>query len=111
VYNAFPKKARLIKNLEFKGVYDQGRILTDKFFTFHISPNGKLFPRLGIVVSKKKIPLAVQRNRIKRQVREAFRLKKSELPDCDIMIVVKSSAGATRNDELRRCLDSIFLSF
>ncbi|MBS0352134.1 MAG: ribonuclease P protein component [Proteobacteria bacterium] len=109
--NSLPKKFRLIKNLEIKGVYQQGCVSRDNFFTCHYSPNDKFFSRLGVLVSKKKIPLAVQRNRIKRQVKEAFRLKRTELPQYDIVIVAKSSAGSTGNSELRHCLDNLFTKF
>jgi ribonuclease P protein component len=48
-------------------------------------------PRLGIVVGKKNLPSAVDRNALKRIVREAFRERRSVLPPCDIMIRLRQS--------------------
>ncbi len=52
--------------------------------------------RLGLVVTKKGNPLAVRRNRIKRQVREAFRLQRTQLPPVDIVIQVFSAIEDSR---------------
>jgi len=43
-------------------------------------------PRLGLVIAKRFLPLAVQRNRVKRLVREGFRCSRSELPAIDIIV-------------------------
>jgi ribonuclease P protein component len=51
------------------------RALTDKWLAIHVVPNEVGFDRLGIVISKRNVPKAVGRNRIKRQIREIFRLK------------------------------------
>lgn len=47
--------------------------------------------RLGIVVGKKNLPAAVDRNALKRILREAFRERRAELPSCDIMIRLRQS--------------------
>jgi len=49
-------------------------------------------PRLGIIVAKKHVKLAVQRNRIKRLLRESFRCKRHSLPKIDMVILAKKSA-------------------
>jgi ribonuclease P protein component len=48
-------------------------------------------PRLGIVVGKKHLPKAVDRNTLKRIVREAFRERRDDLPSWDIMIRLRRS--------------------
>ena len=45
--------------------------------------------RLGVVVAKRNVKLAVARNRLKRTVRESFRLQQSCLTGLDIVVVVK----------------------
>ncbi len=67
------------------------------------------FPRLGIIASKKKIRLAVLRNKLKRQVRESFRLHRYLLGAYDIVVVTRSFAKEASNYELRQCLDRLFL--
>lgn len=49
-------------------------------------PNRLSFPRLGIVVSKKIFPHAVQRNLVKRMARESFRHAQQELLGLDVII-------------------------
>ena len=43
-------------------------------------------PRLGLVIAKRFLPLAVQRNRVKRLIREQFRLAQTDLPPVDIIV-------------------------
>lgn len=47
--------------------------------------------RLGIVVAKKNVKLAVERNRIKRLVRETFRLQQQHLNGLDVVVVIKKN--------------------
>lgn len=50
-------------------------------------------PRLGFIVAKKKVRRAVDRNRIKRCVRENFRKMKHELPAIDIVFLARHDVG------------------
>ena len=61
--------------------------------------------RLGVVVSKKGNRLAVRRNRIKRIMREQFRVTRPELPAVDIVIQVFAQI---EDQELRRMLENLF---
>lgn len=51
----------------------------------------KPWARLGIVVAKKNVKLAVARNRLKRIVRESFRLQQQSLHGLDIVVVIKKN--------------------
>lgn len=51
--------------------------------------NSKPQARLGIVVAKRNVKLAVDRNRIKRHVRESFRQQQQSMQGLDIVVVVK----------------------
>lgn len=59
-------------------------------------PNSLDYPRLGLVVPKKILPHAVDRNRAKRVLREMFRLSPLELGGLDVVIRVKSAGPVTR---------------
>lgn len=61
-------------------------------------------PRIGMAVSRKVSNRAVGRNRIKRQVREAFRHVSAELPRIDIVVMAKRDAANADNSELRASL-------
>ena len=94
---SFKKNERLRKQREFVAVKNEGRRISTKNFVLLIRPNNLPHHRLGLIVSKK-TGNAVRRNRIKRCLREFFRLKKSKFapPPKDIVIIAKK--GANRLD-------------
>lgn len=69
----FPKHFRLLKSREFDSVLKSGRRMFTRRFVLYVGHSGKAFTRLGLTTSRKS-GSAVQRNRIRRCVREAFRL-------------------------------------
>jgi ribonuclease P protein component len=87
--NTFTKNERIRKRKEYLTIEKQGvRGYSDHFIVI-ASPNRTGAKRLGITVSKK-VGNAVKRNRIKRLLREFFRLNKSGFADAqDIVIIVK----------------------
>ena len=68
--------------------------------------NGRDHPRLGISISKKKVRKAHDRNRLKRLLREAFRLNKAALP-AGVDLVVVPRGPALTFDEANRALPSL----
>ncbi|MEX2366962.1 MAG: ribonuclease P protein component [Pseudohongiellaceae bacterium] len=69
--------------------------------------------RLGIVVGKKNVARAVQRNRIKRMIRETFRLRKSEFATIDLVVLARKGvdqfASGDIHDQLDLLLDELAL--
>lgn len=83
------KKHLLRKGWEFEQVYKQGRRRHGRGFVLIFSPNNLGYSRLGISVHRQ-IRGAVKRNRIKRIIRESFRLHRELYPECaDIIFVVR----------------------
>lgn len=73
-----------------------------------VGSNGGAGPRLGVVVGKKNLPGAVDRNALKRIVREAFRERRNELSSCDVMIRLRQSLrGQARPVWRRRVADAV----
>jgi len=69
-----PKHAKLLKAADYNHVFDNPVRSSDRYFTVLARPNTLLHARLGMAFSKKRVKLAVARNRLKRISRESFRL-------------------------------------
>lgn len=82
----FPKSHRLLTKREFATAFEARRSVRDNRFVAHYCPNGLPFGRLGLAVSRK-VGRAVVRNRVKRLVREAFRLNQDAFAGWDLVIV------------------------
>ena len=72
------------------------------------SPNGLGHPRLGLAISQAAAGGAVQRNTIKRVVREEFRQRLAELPPVDLVVSAGSNTGEASNAELRASLRGLW---
>jgi ribonuclease P protein component len=68
------KHAKLLKAIEYKYVFDKPVRSSDRYFTVLARPNTLLHARLGLAFTRKRVKLAVARNRLKRIARESFRL-------------------------------------
>ena len=85
----FPKTRRLGGKLEFSAVFDAKVRESRGPLTGYARPNELGHPRLGITISRK-VGTAARRNRIKRLLRESFRLLQHDLPHgYDFVIVVR----------------------
>jgi len=101
----FSKCARLLKPAEFSRVFDQAIRSSDGLFIILARLNGKQSPRLGLAISKKNARLAVDRNRIKRIIRESFRHNLSRLPSADYVIMARPVTKTLTNRALFDSLD------
>ena len=82
------KRGRLSRSAEFERVYRQGKSHANRFLVLYAFPRGEDDePRLGLSVSRK-VGGAVERNRVKRLLREAFAEHTGELPSGHDVVVV-----------------------
>ncbi|KAB7624229.1 ribonuclease P protein component [Alkalilimnicola sp. S0819] len=100
----FPRRRRLTEATCFKRVFAGAIKIGGQYFTVLCLPNGDTEARLGMAVSKRCAPRAVDRNRLKRQVRESFRLEHARLPGVDIVVLAKPAARQADNAQLRKAL-------
>ena len=72
-----PKTSRMQAGAAYQRLFQVRQVVSDDFISLHVKANGLTHHRLGMGVAKKMFRKAVQRNRIKRLIREAFRLERS----------------------------------
>ena len=105
----FTKKERIAQPQDFRKVMRLGRRISSRNFVLFIQKNGNTFHRLGMVV-KKEIGPATFRNRVKRYVREFFRLHKHQIKNSyDIILMVKKGCLFNRYQEAEEELRELFI--
>lgn len=98
----FPRSARLLSGRDYQRVMrDGGRVHTaNLMLALRANPAGE--PRLGLAVSRKRVRLAHERNRVKRVAREHFRLSRADLPGMDVVVLAKSGVDKLSMPDLHR---------
>ncbi len=83
----------LKENAVFRRLYYRGASAAGRYMVLYCRPNGRKVNRLGFTVSTK-LGHAVVRNRLRRRLREVYRLNEAELrTGFDIVIVARGAAG------------------
>lgn len=97
----FGPECRLLTPSQFKTVFDGAtRKVSGPYVLLLAKANTSDQPRLGLVIAKKSVRRAVDRNKIKRIARESFRLNKSELGNLDIVVLARKGLGELDNAAL-----------
>lgn len=105
---AFKKNERLRRRSEFSALFQSGKRIHSEYLTVILSANASGVRRLGLVVGKKVGKAAVRRNRMKRLLREFFRLNKHRLPASqDILIVARKNFSFMKYRDLCSELEKV----
>jgi ribonuclease P protein component len=107
----FSARQRLRNQAEFEHVYKSGQRHKQTYFQVIACANTLGRPRLGLSIAARVIGHAVARNRIRRLVRELFRLSQHDLPAIDLVVAARSAArnasAADLRADLARALSAI----
>jgi ribonuclease P protein component len=103
-----PAQLRLRRKSDFDAAYARGRRLSDGFFTVIALRNDKGAPRLGLAVAVRAAGGAVGRNRVRRIIRESFRLHQGALPALDLVVSCRPQARAAEALVLRASLAALW---
>ncbi len=102
--SGFPRSSRLRAKPQFDRVFKQGRRSNDPLLTLYWLEDSEP-ARLGLAVSRKVDPRAVGRNRIKRALREGFRVLRPDLRGGAYVLVARSEAARADGKALRAAFE------
>jgi len=104
----YPRVARLLLPADFSALRNAGKRLSFRYFYCEYRLTSAATARLGMAVSRRVSKRAVERNRIRRQIRESFRLQRARLPGCDVLVVARALATEQASRVLRDELDLLW---
>lgn len=104
-----PSKNRLKKKKDFERVFKKGKGFKEGFLFLKIAKNNLKVNRFGFVVAKKFSKKAVLRNRVKRRLREALKMKLPKIKrGYDGVLVVAKGLGNKDFQEIEKIVDKLF---
>ena len=103
--NSFSGEDRLPDAGAFSRVFNSASArASHKYLLLLATPNTLGHHRLGIIVARKNVRLAVQRNRFKRITREFFRTQPGQEPGLDVIVMARKGVDALDNETLSSIL-------
>ena len=98
----FEKTLRLLNAGEYQAVFDESRLkVSSAEILFLARKNDLDRPRLGLVIAKRNVRLSVQRNRVKRNVRETFRHYQHSLKGIDVIVLARRGLDQLDNKQMQ----------
>ena len=102
---AFPTDHRLLEAADFSRVFDAAEHRASHKHLLMLAVTNELgFHRLGLVIAKKNVRLAVQRNRVKRLIRESFRHLPAPRTGLDVVVLARRGIDQLDNASLSTIL-------
>ena len=103
-----PRSARLLTRRDFASLREQSQRFSTRTFVAEYRQSAQGCARLGVAISRRVSKRAVERNRIRRTIRESFRMHRAELPHLDILLIARSLSAQQNNPDLRADLEGIW---
>ena len=103
-----PRQARLRRSADFAALKSSRGRLGVRCFQLRYAPNDSGVARLGLAISKQVSRCAVERNRLKRLVRESFRRVRHRLPAVDLVVMARAQAAVMDGAQLLAQIDELW---
>lgn len=103
----FPRSARLLTAADYSQVFQKNRRYTDHYWTVLVHQAPGSAGRLGLAIAKKRAKRAIDRNKLKRVAREAFRHHREQLESHQLVVMNRDAAGSADKETLRRSLNAL----
>jgi ribonuclease P protein component len=104
-FTRFGKDKRLLNARDYGRVFEQPDVrVSHQNLLLLAKINDRTQHRLGLVIAKKNVRFAFQRNRIKRVAREFFRVLPNSEPSMDVVMLARQGMGQLDNAELSSIL-------
>jgi ribonuclease P protein component len=104
-----PKTKKLLNKKEFSWVFDKATYKVSNRYCLILGRESQVDQsRVGLVIAKKHIKLAVQRNRIKRLIRESFRHNQHQLFKIDAIVLSRNGLADLDNPAIYKMLDQLW---
>ena len=98
----------MLRAEDFRAVFENARYkVSCRHFLLLALPNGTGAARVGLVVSRKNVPGAVGRNRVKRLIREYYRCRRADLSGIDLVVLARKDAHKLANSAIHHRLESL----
>ncbi|MSR10833.1 MAG: ribonuclease P protein component [Gammaproteobacteria bacterium] len=106
---SFPKQNRLLNAADYKAVFSNAQFkVSCRYFLILAIKNNWTHSRLGLVIAKKNVAKAVQRNRVKRIVREFFRHHSAQDPGLDLVVLTRKDVDTLQNSQISARLATLW---
>jgi len=103
---------RMLRKADFDAAFAGGRRISDAMFVVTIkappAATGNPRARIGLAIAARTIGNSVARNRVRRAIRESFRLHQHELPAVDIIVSARAPARGAERARLRASLTQLW---
>ncbi|WP_266168663.1 ribonuclease P protein component [Dyella subtropica] len=103
-----PREARIRRAGDFAAMRNASGRFGGRCFSVRYRKNGLDHARLGLAISKRVSKRAVERNRIKRLLRESFRRVRHQLPPVDLMVMGREQAAGLPGPALLAEIDALW---
>ena len=104
----FPAQLRVRRKSDFDSAFRKGRRFGDSLLSMTVRSNDAGVPRLGLAIAARTVGNAVARNRLRRIIRESFRLVQHELPPVDVIVGARAAVRDAPAPHVRASLAALW---